>query len=122
MMAEYNPMGLAVPKMDDNSPADMSTFFSDTAVSKASTFAIMITVTSKETTLTPTPVTTSGTIPSTSADGSSRHTEGRAGSIIMSRLQGLQLNVNQPQYDWDAPDWHKEFRMFHKHLISWFNL
>ena len=61
--------------------------------------------------VTPTSVTTSSTVPSTSADGS-RHKEGTAGSKIMSRLEGLQLNVDQPLYDWDAPDHHKEFRIF----------
>ena len=30
VMAEYDPMGLAVPKMDDNSSADISTVFNDT--------------------------------------------------------------------------------------------
>ena len=100
-MADYDPMGLAVSKMDDDSPADMSTVFSDTDVTKASTSTMMVTVTA-------TPVTTSGTIPSTSADGS-RCTEGTAGSRIMSRLEGLQLNVDQ-------------FRIFYKHLTSWFNL
>ena len=112
-MAEYYPIGLEVPKMDDDLPADMSTVFSDTDVTEASTLTIIVTVTTMETTLTPTPVTTSGTIPSTSTDGS-RCTEARAGSRIISRLEGLQLNVEQPQYDWDAPDQHKEFKIFHK--------
>ena len=120
-MAEYDPVGLAVPKMDDDSPADMSTVFSDTDVTKASTSTMMVTVTAIKTTLTQTPVTTSGTIPSTSADGS-RHIEGTAGSRIMSSLEGLQLNVNQHQCDWDTTDKHKEFRIFHNHLTSWFNL
>ena len=31
-MADYDPMGLAHPKMDDNSPADLSTVFSDTDI------------------------------------------------------------------------------------------
>ena len=53
-MAEYDPMGLAVLKMDDDSPADMSTVFSDTDVTKASTSTVMVTVTTMETTLTPT--------------------------------------------------------------------
>ena len=92
----------AVPKVDDDSPADMPTVFSDTDVTKVLTLTMMVTVTTLETTLTPTPVTTCGTIPSTSADGS-RCTEGTIGSWIMSRLEGLQLNVDQPQYDWDAP-------------------
>ena len=121
MIAEYDPMGPAVPKMDDDSPADMSTVYSGTNVIKASTSTMRVTVTTIETTLTPTPVTTSGTIPSTSADGS-RCTEGTAGSRIMSQLEGLQLNVDQPWFNWDAPDQHKELRIFHKHLTSWFNL
>ena len=98
MMAEYDPVGLAVPKMNDDSPAEMSTVFSDTNVSEASTLTMMVTITAMGTTPAPTPVTTSVTIPSTCADGS-RHTEGVVGSNIMSILEGLQLNVNQPQYD-----------------------
>ena len=50
------------------------------------------------TTLTSTPVMTSGTIPSASADGA-RHTEGKAGSRTLSRLEGLQMNVDHPRYD-----------------------
>ena len=82
---------------------------------------LMVTVTTMGTTLTPTPVTTSDTIPSTSADVS-RHIEGTVVSRITSRLGGLQLNVNQPQCHWDAPDHQNEFRIFCKHLTSWFNL
>ena len=64
-MADYSPIGPVVPKMDDDLPA----------------------VTSMGTTLTPTPVTTSGTILSTSAVDY-RHTEGTVCSRIMSRLEG----------------------------------
>ena len=120
-MADYDPMGLAVPKMDADSPADMSAVFNDTDVTKTLTLTVMVTVTNMGTTLTPTPVTTSGTIPSTSADGS-RCTEGTVGSRIMSRLDSLQWNINQPQYDWDASDQHRECRIFHIHPTSWFNL
>ena len=75
MIADYDPMGLAIPKMDDDSPADMSTVFSDTDVTEALTSTKMVTVTTIGTTLTPTPVKTCGIIPSTSVDGS-RCTEG----------------------------------------------
>ena len=102
-MADYDPMGIAVPKMDDNSPADMSTVSNDMDVTEALTSTTMVMVNIMGTTLTPMPVTTSGTIPSTIADVS-KCTEGTVGSRIMSRPEGLQLNVNQPQYDWDAPD------------------
>ena len=84
-MAEYDPINLPVPKMDSDSPADMSTVFSDTDVTKTSTLTRIVTVTTMETTPTSTPVTTSGTIPNTSADGS-RHTDSTAGSRLMSRL------------------------------------
>ena len=94
-MADYDPMGLAVPKMDDDSLADMSTVFSDTDVTKALTLTIMVTFITLETTLTPTPGTTSGSIPITSAGGSS-HNGGTIGSRIVSRLKSLQLNVEQP--------------------------
>ena len=86
---------LQSPKMDDDLPAYMPTVFSDTDVTKALTSTMNVTVTAMGNTLTPTPVTTSGTIPSTSADGS-RHTGSTVHSRIMSRLEGLQLNVHQP--------------------------
>ena len=92
-MADYDPMGLAVPKMDDDSPADRSTVFNATYVTEALTLTMMVTVTTMGTIPTPTPATTTGTIPSTSADGR-RCTEGTVGSRIMSRLEGLQLNIN----------------------------
>ena len=120
MLANPDPLGLAVPKMNDNSPADMSTLFNDIDVAEALTSTMMVTVTTMGTTPTPTLVTTSDTIPSTSSDGS-RYTEGTVGSKIMSRLEGLQLNVDQLQYGWDSPDQHKEFRIFGKCLTSWFN-
>ena len=69
-MADYDPMDFAVPKMDDDSPADMSTVFNDIDVTEVSTLTMMVTVATIGTTRTPTPVTTFGTIPSTSADGS----------------------------------------------------
>ena len=93
MMADYDPMGLAVPTMDDDSPADMSTVFIDTDVNKVLTSRMMVTVATMGTTPTPTPVATSETI--TSADGR-RCTEGTVGSRIMSRLEVLQVNVDQP--------------------------
>ena len=77
-MAEYDPMALAVPKIDDDSPADMFIVFSDTDVTEASTLTTVVLVTTMETRTTPTQVTMSGTIPSTSADGS-RCTEGTVG-------------------------------------------
>ena len=42
MIADYNPMGLAVPRMDDDLPSDMSTVFSDTDVTKALTSTMML--------------------------------------------------------------------------------
>ena len=120
-MADYDPMGLAVQRMDDDSPADMFTVFNDTNVTETLTSTMMVAVTTMRTTMTTTQVTTSGRISSTSADGS-RHTEGTVGSRIISRLEGLQLNVDQPQYGWDTPDQQKEFRIFCKQLTSWFNL
>ena len=64
---------------------------------------------------------TPGIIPSTSTDGN-RHIEGTVGSRIMSILEGLQLNVNQPGYDLDTLDQHKVLRIFHKNLTSCFHL
>ena len=52
MMAEYDPMNLAVPKMDDNSPANMSTVFNDTEVTKTVTLTMMVAPTTMGTTLT----------------------------------------------------------------------
>ena len=34
----------------------------------------------------------------------------------------MTLNINQPQYDFDAPDEHKEFKVFKQQLTSWFIL
>ena len=34
----------------------------------------------------------------------------------------MTLNINQPQYDFDAPDQHNEFRVFKQQLTSWFIL
>ena len=84
-MAEYD---IAVQKMDDDLPADMSIVFNDTDVTEALTSTMMVTSTAMGPTLTPTTVITSGTISSTSADGS-RHTKGTVDSRIMSRLEGL---------------------------------
>ena len=55
MMADYDHMGLAVPKMDDDAPADMSTVCSDTDVTKALTLTTMVAVTAMGTTLTSKP-------------------------------------------------------------------
>ena len=44
MMADHDLMGLAVPKMDDDSPANMSTVFSDTDVTEALTLTMMGTI------------------------------------------------------------------------------
>ena len=49
-------------------------------------------------------------------------TECTVESGIMSRLEGLQLTIDQPWYDCDALDQLMEFRIFHKYLTSWFNL
>ena len=95
----------------------MSIIFNDTNVTEALTLTTIVIVTTMGTTLTLTPITTSSKIPSTSADGS-RCAEGTVGPRIMSRLEDLQLNVDQPQYDWDALDQHKECRIFYKHLTS----
>ena len=80
--------------MDDHSLPDMSTVFNNTDVIEAITLTMTVAVTVMGTTLTPTPVTTSGKIPSTSPDGR-RCTEGTVTSRIMSRLEDLQLNVDQ---------------------------
>ena len=77
-MSDYDPMGHEVPKMDDDWPADMSTVFNDTDITETLTLTTIVAVTTMKNTLTPTPATTCGTIPSTSADGS-RHTEGTVG-------------------------------------------
>ena len=60
-MAVYDPMGLGIPKMDDDSPADMSTVFNDADVTEASASTMMVAVTAIGTTLTPALVTTCGT-------------------------------------------------------------
>ena len=44
----------------------------------------------------------------------------RVGDQIIQRIDHMTLNINQCQYDFDAPDQHKEFRAFKQKLTSWF--
>ena len=46
----------------------------------------------------------------------------RVGDQIIQRIDHMTLNINQPQYDFDAPDQHKDFRVFKQQLTSWFIL
>ena len=78
-------------------------------------------------------VTTAGTIPTSAATPTtsasapssfapSDASGSRVGDQIIQRIDHMTLNINQPQYDFDAPDQHKEFRVFKQQLTSWFIL
>ena len=82
---------------------------------------------------TTTVVTATGTIPTTAATPSisasalgsiapSDRLGSRVGDRIIQRIDHVTLNINQPQYDFDAPDQHEEFRVFKQQLTSWFIL
>ena len=82
---------------------------------------------------TTTVVTTTGTIPTTavtpttsasalSSVAPSDASGSRVGDQIIQRIDDMTLNINQPQYNFDAPDQHKEFRVFKQQLTSWFIL
>ena len=72
---------------------------------------------------TTTVVTATGTIPTSAATpttsasapssiASSDASDSRVGDQIIQRIDHVTLNINQPKYDFDAPDQHKEFRVF----------
>ena len=82
---------------------------------------------------TTTVVTATGTIPTSvatpttstgdpSSIAQSNASDSRVGDQIIQRIDHMTLNINQPQYDFDAPDQHKEFRMFKQQPTSWFIL
>ena len=101
-MADQDPMVPAITRPGDDSLADMSTFHgSDTTTVITLTSTTVVTATSTVPTVT---ASTSGAA-HTSAEGA-HHPDGTASSRFLSRLEGLNLNVEQPSYDWDAPDQH----------------
>ena len=66
---------------------------------------------------------TSGmTVPTSATAGMSGNSGTPLGTHLLSNVEGMTVNIKQPQYDWDAPNQHKEFRVFQKQMNSWFVL
>ena len=120
LMAEHNPSDFAVPTSGGNSLADLS-FLNESTMTTALTMDTTTVVTATGT------IPTSAATPTTCASAPSSITPSdtsgsRVGDRIIQRIDHMTLNINQPQYDFDAPDQHKEFRMFKQQLTSWFIL
>ena len=120
LMAEYNPSDFAVPTSGGNGLADMS-FLNESTMTTASTMdtTTVVTTTGTIPTSAATPATSAGapsSIAPSDASGS------RVGDPIIQRIDHMTLNINQPQYNFNAPDQHKEFRVFKQQLTSWFIL
>ena len=118
-MTEHNPSDFAVPTSGGNGLADLS-FLSESTMATASTSdTTVMTATGTIPTTAATPNTPVGA-PSSGAQGDASGS--RVGDQIIQRIDHMTLNINQPQYDFDAPDQHKEFRVFKQQLTSWFIL
>ena len=101
-MADRDPVAPAIPRPGDDSLNDMSTFHgTDTTTVINPTSTTVVTATSTVPTVT---ASTSATA-HTSAEGA-HYSDGTASSRFLPRLEGLSLNIEQPQCDWDAPDQH----------------
>ena len=119
-MTEHNPLDFAVPTSGGNGLADLS-FLDESTMTTALTMDTTTVVTTTGT------IPTSAATPTTSASVSSSiapsdASGSRVGDQITQRIDHMTLNINQPQYDFNAPDQHKEFRVFKQQLTSWFIL
>ena len=96
----------------------------DITAATASTPATMTVVTATDTTpsTTATLATSSVTVPTHATAGMSGTSGIPLRAHLLSCIESMTLNINQPQYDWDAPNQHKEFRVFWKQINSWFVL
>ena len=118
LMTEHNPSDFAVSTSGGNGLADLS-FPNESTMTTASTMDTTTVVTATGT------IPTSAATPTTSAAALSSiapsDTSGsRVGDQIIQRIDHMTLNIYQLQYDFDAPDQHKEFRVFKQQLTSWF--
>ena len=119
MMTEHNPSDFAVPTSRGNGLADLS-FLSESTMATASTSDTTV-VTATGTI--PTTATTPPTPVSAPSSGAQSDASGsRIGDRIIQKINHMTLNINQPQYNFDAPDQYKEFRVFKQQLTSWFIL
>ena len=96
----------------------------DITSATASTSAVRIAVTAMgttpSTTATVAPLVQQGPASATSGMSSTSGTPLIAHLLLC--IESLTLNVNKPQYDWNAPNLHKEFRVLQKQMNSWFVL
>ena len=118
-------MAMAVPKLNGDDLADLSIMDDiDVTTTTASTSATMTVVTTTSTTPSTTAtLATSGMIVQTSATAGMSGTSGTPlGAHLLSCIESMTLNINQPQYDWNAPSQHKEFRVFQKQMNLWYFL
>ena len=120
LMTEHNPSDFAVPTSGGNGLSDLS-FLNKSTMATASTSDTTMVVTTIGTipTTAVTPPTSAGA-PSSAAPSNALGS--RVGDQIIQRIDHMTLNINQPQYNFDAPDQHKEFRVFKQQLTSWFIL
>ena len=119
-MTEHNPLDFDVPTSGGNGLADLS-FLNKSTMATASTtdMTTVVTATGTIPTTAATP-TTSASAPSSIAP--SNTSGSRVGDKIIQRIDHMTLNINQPQYHFDDPDQHKEFRVFRQQLTSCFIL
>ena len=120
LMTEHNPLDFAVPMSGGNGLTDLS-FLNESTMTTALTMDTTTVVTATGT------IPTSAATPTTSASAPSSIAPSDAsgsmvGDQIIQRIDHMTLNINQPQYDFDVPDQHKEFRVFKQQLTSWFIL
>ena len=119
-MTEHNLSDFAVPTSGGNGLADLS-FLNESTMTTALTMdtTTVVTTTGTIPTFAATPTTSAGALSSIAPSDASGS---RVGDQIIQRIDHMTLNINQPQYDFDAPDQHKEFRVFKQQLTSWFIL
>ena len=114
LMTEHNPLDFAVPTSGGNGLADLS-FLNESTMATASTMD-MTTVVTTTGTIPTTAVTPTTSVSALSSVVPSNTLGSRVGDQIVQRIDHMTLNINQPQYDFDAPDQHKEFRVFKQQL------
>ena len=119
-MTEHNPSDFAVHTSGGNGLADLS-FLNESTMATALTMDMTTVVTATGTipTTAATPTTSGGALSSVAPSNTSGS---RVGDRIIQMIDHMTLNINQPQYDFDAPDQHKEFRVLKQQLTSWFIL
>ena len=102
-------MAMAVPRPNGDDLADLSIMEDmDVTAETVTTSTTMTVVTATGTTPTSITLANSGTTVPTSATAGMSVTSGTPPRACqLSGIESLTLNINQPQYDWDASDYHK---------------